>query len=176
MCLGRSSQPGSSRLLRRFSKKSDAEFASLFSSSVSKPVDNDRRAALESMLPELSKKLGKKGVTRELLHKEYMTLHPDGYCRSQFNGMPRVYMALARPVMHLDHKAGDKMYIDFAGSKLQVTEYDGTVRDVEVFVAILGCSQLTYVEAVESQRKEDLIKATENALHYVGVVPQAIRS
>lgn len=157
-----------------FSKKSDAELASLFSASVSKPVDNDRRAALESMLPELSKKLGKKGVTRELLHKEYMAAHPDGYSRSQFNGMLRVYMALSRPVMHLDHKAGDKMYIDFAGSKLQVTEYDGTVRDVEVFVAILGCSQLTYVEAVESQRKEDLIKATENALHYFGGVPQAI--
>lgn len=36
--------------------------------------------------------------------------------------------------------AGDKMYIDFAGSKQQVTEYDGTVCDVEVFVAILGHS------------------------------------
>lgn len=33
---------------------------------------------------------------------------------------------------------------------------------------ILGCSQLTYVEAVESQKKEDLIKASENALHYYG--------
>lgn len=86
-----------------FSKKSDAELASLFSASVSKPVDNDRRAALESMLSELSKKLGKKGVTRELLHKEYMAAHPDGYSRSKFNGMLRVYMALSRPVMHLDH-------------------------------------------------------------------------
>ena len=41
-------------------------------------------------------------------------------------------------------------------------------------MAILGCSQLTYVEAVESQRKEDLIRACENALHYFGGVPQAI--
>jgi hypothetical protein len=39
---------------------------------------------------------------------------------------------------------------------------------------LLGCSQLTYVEAVESQRKEDLIKACENALHYFGGVPGAI--
>lgn len=86
-------------------------------------MDNDRRAALGSMLPELSKKLGKKGVMRELLHKEYMSVYPDGYSRSQFNGMLCVYMALSRPVMHLDHKAGDKMYIDFAGNKLQVTEH-----------------------------------------------------
>ena len=157
-----------------FSKKSDAELSALFSATPSKQPDTARRRALESMLPALSKKLGKKGMTREMLHKEYLSKYPDGYSRSQFNSVLRVYMALARPVMHLDHKAGDKMYIDFAGSKLQVTDIDGTVRDVEVFVAILGCSQLTYVEAVESQKKEDLIKATENALHYFGGVPQAI--
>jgi len=76
--------------------------------------------------------------------------------------------------MHIDHKAGDKMYIDFTGSKLQLTPSEDVAHDVEVFVAILGCSQLTYVEAVESQRKEDLIKACENALHYFGGVPGAI--
>jgi transposase len=42
------------------------------------------------------------------------------------------------------------------------------------FAAILGCSQLTYIEAVGSQRKEDLISACENALHYFGGVPAAI--
>lgn len=141
-----------------FSKKSDAELSALFSTTPSKQPDTGRRRALESMLPALSKKLGKKGMTREMLHKEYLSKYPDGYSRSLFNSALRVYIALARPVMHLDHKAGDKMYIDFAGSKLQVTDIEGTVRDVEVFVAILGCSQLTYVEAVESLKKEDLIK------------------
>ena len=53
-------------------------------------------------------------------------------------------------------------------------ETDGTIKDVEVFVAILGCSQLTYVEAVYSQKKEDLIKASENSLHYFGGVPSVI--
>jgi len=117
-------------------------------------------------------------MTRKMLHKEYLQKYPEGYSRSQFNSAFRVSIALSRPVMHLDHKAGDKMYIDFAGSKRQVTDIESTVRDVEVFVevfvAILGCSQLTYVEVVESQKKEDLIKTTENALHYYGGVPQAI--
>lgn len=109
-----------------------------------------------------------------MLHKEYLQKYPDGYSRSQFNSKLRTYLALSRPVMHMDYKAGDKLYIDFAGSKLQVLEKGGETRDVEVFVAILGCSQLTYVEAVDSQKKEDLIKATEGALHYFGGVPQAI--
>lgn len=58
--------------------------------------------------------------------------------------------------MHQDHKAGDKLYVDFAGVKLSLMDKEtGEVTDVEVFVAILGASQLTYVEAVMSQQKED---------------------
>jgi transposase len=77
--------------------------------------------------------------------------------------------------MHIEHKAGDKMYIDFAGEKLSTTDKEtGELHEVEVFAAILGCSQLTYVEAVRSQRKEDLIRSCENALHYFGGVPAAI--
>ena len=80
-----------------------------------------------------------------------------------------------KPVMHIEHKAGDKMYIDFAGDKLSIVDTcTGEIKEVEVFAAILGCSQLTYVEAVMSQRKEDLISACENALHYFGGVPSAI--
>jgi transposase len=80
-----------------------------------------------------------------------------------------------QPVMHLEHKAGDKLYVDFAGEKLSILDGDsGEIREVEVFVAVLGCSQLTYVEAVYSQKKEDLIRACEHALHFYGGVPQAI--
>ncbi len=66
------------------------------------------------------------------------------------------------------------MYIDFAGKKLYLIDRDNSRVAIEVFVAILGCSQLTYVEAVSSQRKEALIKACENALHYFKGVPQVI--
>lgn len=77
--------------------------------------------------------------------------------------------------MHIDHKAGDKVYIDFAGKKLQVVDpSSGEIQDVEVFVAILAASQLTYVEAVLDQSKESLICACENALHYFGGPPSAI--
>ena len=66
------------------------------------------------------------------------------------------------------------MYIDLNGKKLFLSGNDNIRQDVEVFVAILGCSQLTYVEAVASQKKEDLIAACENALRYFGGVPEAI--
>lgn len=129
---------------------------------------------LQTLLPDYCKRLKKKGVTRESLHEEYVQKHPDGYSRSHFNNAIMVYLQLSRSVMHIEHKAGDKIYIDFAGKKLFLIGNDNTRQDVEVFVAILGCSQLTYVEAVASQKKEDLIAACENALRYFGGVPEAI--
>ena len=66
-------------------------------------------------------------------------------------------------------------YVDFAGDKLEVVEeMTGEVRKAEVFVAILPFSHSTYFEAVWSQRKEDLIKACQNAFEYFGGVTAAI--
>jgi len=77
--------------------------------------------------------------------------------------------------MHIEHKAGDKLYVDFAGERLSIVDQEtGEVQQVEVFISILGASQLTYVEAVMSQQKEDFIAACQGALHFYGGVPAAI--
>ncbi|HWJ30287.1 MAG TPA: IS21 family transposase, partial [Flavisolibacter sp.] len=138
-------------------------------------VKDDRFEQLQALLPEMEKQLKRKGMTILLLFEQYKKDYPGGYAITQFYKYFRYYVKRAQPVMHLEHKAGDKLYIDFAGDKLSILDLDGgEILDVEVFVAILGCSQLTYVEAVYSQKKEDLIGACENALHYCGGVPAAI--
>ncbi|MBB6274064.1 transposase [Pedobacter cryoconitis] len=73
-----------------------------------------------------------------MLYKEYLAQHPSGYSRSRFNNTIHIYLRLSRSVMHIGHKAGDKIYIDFAGSKLSVDPQEGMARDAEVFVAIPG--------------------------------------
>lgn len=136
---------------------------------------SQRRAELDALLPEYSKRLSKKGVTVESLFLEYKKDYPNGYKRSSFQNILRQYTYTIKVVGHVEHLAGDQMYIDYAGDKLEVIdEVTGEVRAVEVFVAILPCSHLTYCEAVWSQKKEDLISACENALHYYGGVPIAI--
>ena len=147
-----------------------------------KTTSNKRKEVLEELLPDYCKRLKKKGVTRHMLHAEYIQLHPDGYAQSRFKDFIRLYLERSRPIMHLEHKAGDKMYIDFAGNKQKIVDNEtGEIQPIEVFVAILPCSQLTYVEAVRSQKKEDLIKATENALLYFEgvlkvIVPDNLKS
>lgn len=153
----------------------DQELSKLFHEKSRVKTESERLGELKSLLPEYCKRLKKKGVTREALHREYLSSHPDGYGRTRFYILIQQYIACSRPIMHLEHKAGDKMFIDFAGDKLSIIDLDtGEIIPVEVFVAILPCSQLTYVEAVMSQKKEDLIRASENALLYYQGVPSAI--
>lgn len=139
------------------------------------PTETERYRKLKSLFPYIDKEMKKTGVTLEMMWYEYIILHPDGYRRSQFGNLYRQWLKRSNPTMHIQHKAGDKMYVDYAGSKLTIIEPDtGEVISLEVFVAILGASQLTYVQAIESQQKLDFITCCENALYYFGGVPQAI--
>lgn len=94
-----------------FSKKSDSD---LIFTSPQKIYKSSRYLELESLLPRICKQLKRKGVTRDMLHKEYIEQHPGGYGRSRFNTFIQIYLGQMNPVMHIDHKAGDKLYIDFA--------------------------------------------------------------
>ena len=156
------------------SSLSDKDLEDLFVKPEDKPV-NERLQQLFSLFPAIDKELKKKGVTRELLWEEYKKDHPDGLGKSQFKHYFAQWKAQVNPTMHMEHKAGDKLYVDFAGDKLAIVDpQTGELQPVEVFVAILGASQLTYVEAVKTQQKEDFIAACENAMHFCNGVPAAI--
>ena len=160
--------------IERVEAMSDKQLAVAFLIEKPKTICN-RVTDLETLLPELAGKLKKRGITKQLVYADYITQCPDGYKHSAFLVRLNAYMGMSRPSMRVPHKVGDKLFIDFTGKKLQVVDQQtGEVRDVEVFVAILGCSQLTFVIAVDSQKKEDLIFACEAALHFYGGVPEAI--
>ena len=153
---------------------SDKDLSSLLQDRTPLPA-NKRKEELEQLLPIYFKRLKRKGVTRKMLYEEYRQKYPDGYGISRFCDYLTQYQSANNIVMHLEHKAGDKLYIDFAGKRLSLIDKEsGEAVPVEVFVAILPCSQLTYVEAVSSQRKEDLILASEHTLQYIEGVPQVI--
>ncbi len=135
----------------------------------------ERYQVLDSQFESFVKELKRPGVTLERLWQEYRAEHPDGYGYSQFCYHFQHWRSTSALTMHMSHKAGDKMFADFTGKKLfLVNKETEKLQEVEVFVAVLGASQRTYVEAVASQKKDDWIKANENAFHYFGGVPQAV--
>ncbi|MBO6081721.1 MAG: IS21 family transposase [Bacteroidales bacterium] len=136
---------------------------------------SDRYAELMDRMPEYARMLRKKSITKTMVYQRYRQEYPDGYMKSQFFRILQLYLIQSAPVAHLEHKAGDRMYVDFAGDRLHLIDREtGEKVPVEVFVAILPCSQLTYVEAVMSQKKEDFIHACENAFYFYSGTPQAI--
>ncbi len=131
----------------------------------------------DAMVTDLfEKELKRPGVTLYRLWKEYKEEQQiDGFSYSRFCFHYKMWRSKQKPEMHFNHKAGDKMYVDFTGKKMQITDrFTGKIREVEIFVSILGASQYTYVEASYSQRKEDWIRLNENALLFYGGVPRAI--
>jgi transposase len=153
---------------------SDAQLAQSFL--IEKPaIENHRVSDLELLLPELAARLKKRGVTKKMLYEQYKMQHPDGYKHSAFRERLNAFTGMSTPSMRVPHKVGDKLFIDFTGKRLSIVDHlSGEVQEVEVFVAVLGCSQLTFVMAVASQKKEDFMLACEQALHFYGGVPEAI--
>jgi len=153
---------------------SDAALAKAFL--LEKPkVVTSRVVNLELLLPTLAARLKKRGVTKKMLYEQYIRQHPDGYKHSVFLVRLNLFTNMSKPSMRVPHKVGDKLFIDFTGKHLHIVDaITGEIQEVEVFVAILGCSQLTFVIAVPSQKKEDFIWACELALHFFGGVPEAI--
>ena len=152
----------------------DKELEDFFGKSRERAPDSRMQSMLRCF-PHVDKELKKTGMNRYILWEAYRKEFPDGYQYSQFCHYYNQWKARVNPTMHMDHKAGDKLYVDYAGEKLSYTDREtGEIVPAEVFVAILGASQLTYVEAVLSQQKEDFIAACENTLHFIGGVPAAI--
>lgn len=156
-----------------FEAKTDSEVDRIFKTAMN--VVDGRLLQLEKQFPVFQVKLTKRGETLQRLWEEYRITHPDGFGYSQFCFHYQTWKNHLDVWMRMEHKAGDKMFVDFAGSKLQLTDrLTGAKRDVETFLAVLGCSQLGYMEFTESQRKEHWIKCNVNALWYFGGVTAAI--
>lgn len=153
---------------------SDVDLAALVETTPAKPTA-DYLQELYSYFPLVEKELKRVGVTRHLLWQEYKQVHPEGISYARFCTHFRQWRQSQEVTMHFEHKSGDKLFVDFTGKKLEIIDpQSGEVVPVEVFVAILGASQYTYVEAVASQKVESFIGAVGRAFTFFGGVPQAV--
>lgn len=129
----------------------------------------------EPDLQYIAREMKKPGVTLQLLWEEYRESHPDGYGRTQFYGLCRDWMKDTWPTMRLQHKAGDKMFVDFSGVKASYRDpATGQVIEAELYVAVLGASSYTFACAVASQKVPDFIGATIKALEFFGGAPNCV--
>jgi transposase len=146
----------------------DALEARLFGSSARAP-----RVRPEPDFPMMKKELPKKGMTLMLLWVEYREEHSNGYEYSQFCQLYRMWRKKLDVTMRQDHKAAEKMFVDFPGLTIPIyDERDLTVSfRAELFVAVLGASSYLYAEALRSQELVHWCHAHKNAFEFFGGCP-----
>lgn len=123
----------------------------------------------------IHKELHKKGVTRLLLWEEYKAANSDGLMYAQFCNRYFQWRGGQNPVMRQIHKAGEKLFIDYAGQTVPVTDRrTGEVRFAEIFVTVLGAGSYTYCEATWTQKLPDWIASHIRAFEFYGGLPEVL--
>lgn len=119
----------------------------------------------------------KKGVTLLLLWEEYKAAHPDGYQLTQFYARYKTWKARLDVTLRQDHKAGEKLFVDFAGQTVPIVDrLTGEVFEAQIFVAVLGASNFSNAEATLDQSLESWIGAHVRAFAYFSGVTEILVS
>ena len=123
----------------------------------------------------LHNELKGKGVTLQLLYEEYLEKNPGAYSRSQFYDLFRSWKKNLHPTMRQVHKHGDKMFVDFSGTKPHyIDPQTGEKIEAEFFVAVLGGTSYTYACAVKDQTIQSFISCNIKSLESFGGCPNCI--
>jgi transposase len=134
------------------------------------------RRRVEPDWAAIHREFKRKHVTLSILWDEYIEREPQGYRYSRFCELYRAWESKLSVTMRQSHVGGDKLFVDYAGDTVPVIvdRLTGEVRQAQIFVAVMGASNFTYVEATWTQTLPDWIGAHTRALAAIGGVPRLI--
>ena len=158
-------------------KLNDEELSSLAFNEPSCVKTDWRFADLQQRIPSLCDELKKPHATRMILWEEYRQSVSEGYGYAQFCEHLSRFLETRKAVMIFDHEPAASMMFDFAGDKIALTDYQtGEITWCLVLVCVLPFSGFTYIEAMLSANQARLLKALNNALCFIGGVPQSAKT
>lgn len=124
-------------------------------------VDHKKAAKEAHAMPDWSyihKELKKKSVTLQLLWDEYKSENTNGYQYSQFCQNYQNWRLVLDLPMHQEHKAGEKMFVDYCGQTMPVTDkQSGEIHQAEIFVRC-------WEQAIIHMQKHSGVKVCRNGL------------
>ena len=123
---------------------------------------------------QMHQELRRKGMTLMLLWQEHSERHPDAtiHSYSQFCENYRRYAKTLKRSMRQVHRAGEKLFIDYAGPTVALA--DG--NRAHIFVAAMGASGYTFAYATPRETMADWLGATAQALRFYGGSSQESRA
>lgn len=115
-------------------------------------------------------------VTLALLHDEYKEINGcKAYSYTQFREHYVRFLNKINPSMKQVHLSGEKLFVDYSGLTMPiVNQRTGEITKAQIFVAVLGASGYTYVDATYSQKQRDFILSHVKAYEFFGGVPKIV--
>jgi len=163
--------------LEELIKLTDEELSSLVYTEPTSAEIDLKFADLQQRIPGLCDELKKPHTTRMILWEEYRQTVPEGYSYTQFCEHLSRFLETRKAVMIFDHEPAASMMFDFAGDKIALSDYQtGEITWCPVLVCVLPFSGFTYIEAMLSANQARLLKALNNALCFIGGVPQSAKT
>jgi len=140
------------------------------------PNTPQKRSQIKVDFEWVNKELKKKHTTRLLIWQELLANNPKLYHYSYFCDLYRAWSKSKGLSMRIEYKAGEKLFIDYAGPKVPIiiNKKTGEINEAVIFVCSLGASQYTYVEASWSQGTSDFISSSISAFEYYGGTPEIL--
>ena len=138
-------------------------------------VATGQRRRVEPDWAALARELKRPGVTMMILWEEYREARADGYGYSRFCDLLRGFERRLTPVMRQHHVAGEKAFVDYSGKRIAIVDpATGEIREAEIFVGVLGASNLTYAEATWTQQLADWTGAHVRMFRFFGGAPKLL--
>jgi transposase len=138
-------------------------------------VETGQRRRIEPDWAALARELKRPGVTMTILWEEYREINREGYGYSRFCDLLRGFERRLTPVMRQHHVAGEKAFVDYSGKRIGIVDpTTGEIREAEIFVGVLGASNLTYAEATWTQQLPDWTGAHVRMFRFFGGVPKLL--
>ena len=121
--------------------------------------------------------LKRKGMTLQLLWEEYCQAHAGrNYSYSQYTERYRQWCKKQKRSMRQTHRAGEKVFVDYAGPTIPIVDPRTGEIHIEacVFVGVLGASNFTFAEATRSQSLADWLQSHVNMFQFFGGIPESV--
>jgi transposase len=138
-------------------------------------VETGQRRRAEPDWAALARELKRPGVTMMILWEEYRAINQEGYGYSRFCDLLRGFERRLTPVMRQHHVAGEKAFVDYSGKRIGIVDpATGEIHEAEIFVGVLGASNLTYAEATWTQQLPDWTGAHVRMFRFFGGAPKLL--
>lgn len=123
----------------------------------------------------IDKELRRKHVTLMLLWEEEAQKNPDIFGYTRFCGLYKEWKKDKKITMRQNHKAGEKAFIDYAGMTIPIhNNKTKEIINAQIFVMVLGASDIAYVEATHTQGTKDFIGSNIRSFEYFGGAPEIL--